>query len=149
MRALRSLFSRASTAAPTIQHINALRASFAEASDEQLRETVTHADALPQIVAVTAVMALRVLGLHMHDEQLQASLALADGHIVEMQTGEGKTLAAAPAVVWHARSHDGVHVLTANDYLAHRDAEWMRPIYERLGLSVARSEEHTSELQSL
>src|SRR5215510_12793805 len=78
-----------------------------------------------------------MLGLHMHDEQLQASLALADGHIVEMQTGEGKTLAAVPAVVWQARTHHGMHVLTANDYLADRDAEWMRPIYERLGLTVA------------
>ncbi|HEY1307845.1 MAG TPA: hypothetical protein VGF24_30040 [Vicinamibacterales bacterium] len=144
MRTLRSLFSHASTAAPTIQHINALRASFSNAPDELLRETVVQADALPQIVAVTAVMALRVLGLDMHDEQLQASLALADGHIVEMQTGEGKTLAAVPAIVWHARSHGGVHVLTANDYLAHRDAEWMRPIYERLGLTVASIQQRLS-----
>ena len=53
-----------------------------------------------------------------------------------MQTGEGKTLAAVPAVVWYARSGDGVHVLTANDYLARRDADWMRGIYEWFGLSV-------------
>jgi preprotein translocase subunit SecA len=73
----------------------------------------------------------------MHDEQLHASIALAAGHIVEMQTGEGKTLAAVPAVVWHARAGNGVHVMTANDYLARRDAEWMRDIFRRLGLSVA------------
>jgi preprotein translocase subunit SecA len=71
------------------------------------------------------------------DEQLQAALGLADGHIIEMQTGEGKTLVAVPAVVWFARRHQGVHVLTANEYLAQRDAEWMRGIYERLGLTVA------------
>src|SRR5262249_11593450 len=144
MRALRSLFSRAQTAAPAIQHINDLRASLVNAPDDVLRETIARADALPQIVAVTAVMALRVLGLHMHDVQLQASRALADGHIVEMQTGEGKTLAAVPAIVWLARSHQGVHVLTANDYLAHRDAEWMRPIYEGLGLSVASIQQRMS-----
>ena len=73
----------------------------------------------------------------MHPEQLQAAHALIDGHIVEMQTGEGKTLAAVPAIVWLARQHAGVHVLTANEYLARRDAEWMRGIYEKLGLTVA------------
>ena len=73
----------------------------------------------------------------MFDVQLEGALALANGKIVEMQTGEGKTLAAVPAVVWHARSGRGVHVLTANDYLARRDAAWMGEIYQRLGLSVA------------
>ena len=72
----------------------------------------------------------------MFDVQLQGALALAAGRIAEMQTGEGKTLAAVPAVVWYARSRDGVHVLTANDYLARRDAEWMRGIYLWFGLSV-------------
>ena len=92
---------------------------------------------LPDVVAITAVIAARVLGIEMHDEQLQAALGLADGKIVEMQTGEGKTLAAVPAIAWLARGHQGVHVLTANEYLAQRDAEWMRGIYERLGLTVA------------
>ena len=72
----------------------------------------------------------------MVDPQIAAALALGSGHIVEMQTGEGKTLAAVPAVAWYARTGPGVHVLTANDYLARRDAEWMRGIYERLGLTV-------------
>ena len=53
-----------------------------------------------------------------------------------MQTGEGKTLAAVPAVIWYARKGRGVHVLTANDYLARRDARWMREIYDWFGLSV-------------
>ena len=78
----------------------------------------------------------RVLGLELFDVQLQAALALADGKIVEMQTGEGKTVAAVPAIAWFARSGLGVHVLTANDYLARRDAAWMGGIYRRLGLSV-------------
>ena len=75
-------------------------------------------------------------GLDMFDVQVRGALALADGRIAEMQTGEGKTLAAVPAVVWYARSGDGVHVLTANDYLARRDADWMRGIYAWFGLSV-------------
>jgi preprotein translocase subunit SecA len=69
--------------------------------------------------------------------QLEGSLALASGRIVEMQTGEGKTLAAVPAIAWHARTGRGVHVLTANDYLARRDAAWMGEIYQWLGLSAA------------
>jgi preprotein translocase subunit SecA len=137
MRALRSLFSRSSTAAPTVHDINRLRASYANHRDDQLRQIVHETRTMPDVIAATAVMASRALGLEMHDEQLLAARALADGCIVEMQTGEGKTLAAVPAVVWHARAHRGVHVLTANDYLAHRDAEWMRATYERLGLTVA------------
>ena len=76
------------------------------------------------------------LGLKMFDVQLQGALALTAGKIAEMQTGEGKTLAAVPAVVWYARAGAGVHVMTVNDYLARRDAQWMGGIYEFLGLSV-------------
>jgi preprotein translocase subunit SecA len=95
-------------------------------------------------VAVTAVVASRVLGLHMFDPQLEGALAMAHGRIVEMQTGEGKTLAAVPAVAWYARSGGGVHVLTANDYLARRDAEWMGETYRWLGLSVASVTQDTT-----
>ena len=91
---------------------------------------------LPDVIALTAVVAERVLGLKMFDVQLQGALALAAGKIAEMQTGEGKTLAAVPAVVWYAREGAGVHVMTVNDYLARRDAQWMGGIYEFLGLSV-------------
>ena len=73
----------------------------------------------------------------MFDAQLEGALALAHGRIVEMQTGEGKTLAAVPAVAWYARAGGGVHVLTVNDYLARRDAAWMGEAYRWLGLSVA------------
>ena len=86
--------------------------------------------------ALTAVIAERVLGLQMFDVQILGALALQHGHIAEMQTGEGKTLAAVPAVIWYALQGRGTHVLTANDYLARRDAHWMGGIYEWFGLSV-------------
>jgi preprotein translocase subunit SecA len=72
----------------------------------------------------------------MFDVQLHGALALTRGSIAEMQTGEGKTLAAVPAIAWYARQAKGVHVMTVNDYLARRDAEWMGEIYRFLGLSV-------------
>jgi len=96
--------------------------------------------------ALTAVIAERVLGLKMFDVQLSGALVLQRGHIAEMQTGEGKTLAAVPAVIWYALHGRGVHVLTANDYLARRDAMWMGGIYEWFGLSVAHiSQSMTAE----
>ena len=79
----------------------------------------------------------RVLGQRPFDVQVIAALALDRGRIVEMQTGEGKTLAAVMPAALHALAGEGVHVLTFNDYLARRDAEWMGPVYRRLGLSVA------------
>src|SRR5262245_13812641 len=72
----------------------------------------------------------------MFDVQLQGAVVMANGKIAEMQTGEGKTVAAVPAVTWHAKQGAGVYVMTANDYLARRDAEWMGPIYKSLGLTV-------------
>jgi preprotein translocase subunit SecA len=78
----------------------------------------------------------RALGLRPYDVQVVAALALNDGYIVEMQTGEGKTLAAVMPAFLNALSGRGVHVLTFNDYLARRDAEWMGPVYALLGLSV-------------
>jgi preprotein translocase subunit SecA len=87
--------------------------------------------------ALAAAIAVRVLGLQMFDVQILGALAMQRGHIAEMQTGEGKTLAAVPAAIWYARKGRGTHVLTANDYLARRDAAWMRGIYDWFGLSVA------------
>src|SRR5689334_3557834 len=114
-----------------------MRAGFAGLSDDQLRVAAARAKDLLTLVAVTAAVASRVLGLDMFDVQLQGALALARGSIAEMQTGEGKTLAAVPAIVWYARQGQGVHVMTVNDYLARRDAAWMGEIYDFLGLSVA------------
>ena len=114
-----------------------LRATYAGLGDEELKAAERRSTSLPEVVALTAEVARRVLSLELYDVQLRAALALARGAIVEMKTGEGKTLAAIPAIVWHARTRAGVHVLTANDYLARRDALWMGAIYAFLGLRVA------------
>src|SRR6185295_16840557 len=119
-----------------IRQINRRRSEMANLSDDALRDLARRSKDLLETIAVTAVVAARVLGLVMFDVQLQGTLALAGGKIAEMQTGEGKTLAAAPAVVWYAQQRKGIHVMTANDYLARRDAEWMGGIYKFLGLSV-------------
>lgn len=87
--------------------------------------------------ALVAVAAMRTLKVKPFEVQLLAALAIHDGKIAQMQTGEGKTLAAVFPACLNALIGRGVHVLTFNDYLAERDAKWMRPIYERLGLSVA------------
>ena len=86
--------------------------------------------------AIVREVSRRAVGLRPFDVQIVAGLALDRGAVVEMQTGEGKTLAAVMPVALNALSGGGVHVLTFNDYLARRDAEWMGPIYRRLGLSV-------------
>ena len=135
----RSLFSRGQTPASLSLHqlvdsVNDLRSQHGQLTDGDLKQMATRATTLPEIVSVTAVVASRVLGLQMFDVQIMGALALAQGKVIEMQTGEGKTLTAAPAVVWLARTYPGVHVLTANDYLAKRDAAWMGGIYEWFGL---------------
>ena len=88
------------------------------------------------LFALVRELSTRALGLRPFDEQVVAALALDRGAIVEMQTGEGKTLSSVMPVALDALAGRGAHVLTFNDYLARRDAEWMGPIYERLGLSV-------------
>jgi preprotein translocase subunit SecA len=133
---LRSLFSGSQSSEDKVQQINNRRTELANARDETLRETARRSTELIETLAVTAVVAARVLGLVMFDVQVQGAVALAEGKIAEMQTGEGKTLAAVPAVAWYARQRQGVHVMTANDYLARRDAQWMGPVYRMLGLSV-------------
>jgi preprotein translocase subunit SecA len=133
---LQNFFRDAALAEPLIPSINARRGELAALSDAELKAIQWRAADLTQLVALTSVVAERVLGLKMFDVQLQGALALTAGKIAEMQTGEGKTLAAVPAVVWYARQGAGVHVMTVNDYLARRDAQWMGGIYEFLGLSV-------------
>src|SRR5215467_14696196 len=132
----RSLIQRFGSHKNPIQEINRRRLELSEVSDETLRETGQRSKDLIETFAVTAIIAARVLGLTMFDVQLQGAVALAEGRIAEMQTGEGKTLAAVPAIVWYAKQKQGVHVMTANDYLARRDAQWMGPIYRFLGISV-------------
>jgi preprotein translocase subunit SecA len=119
-----------------IDCINSRRGQLDGISGEELKAVVRDAHTLPETFAVTAVLANRLLDLKMFEVQLHCALALAHGKIAEMQTGEGKTLSAAPAVAWLARAGNGVHVMTVNDYLARRDAKWMKPIYAFFGLSV-------------
>ena len=88
------------------------------------------------LFALVREVAHRLLGLRPFDVQIAAALALDEGAVVEVQTGEGKTLAAVMPVALNALAGHGAHVLTFNDYLARRDAAWMGPIYRRLGLSV-------------
>ena len=94
-------------------------------------------DALVAAFALVREAARRALGLRLHDEQVLAGLALAEGALAELATGEGKTLAAVAPVLVRALGGRGAHVLTFNDYLARRDAGWMGPVYERLGLRAA------------
>lgn len=91
---------------------------------------------LPEAFALVFMAARQALGLAAHDVQLLAAIAMADGRIIELATGEGKTLAAVFPAYLMALSGKGAHVLTANDYLAQRDALWMKPVYELLGMSV-------------
>lgn len=120
----------------TLADVNRQRAHFNTLDDATLKVAAAGDLSLAQTIALGAVAASRRLRLDMFDVQIEGALALANGRIAEMQTGEGKTLAAVPAVIWYARQRKGVHVLTANDYLARRDADWMHPIYEWFGLSV-------------
>jgi preprotein translocase subunit SecA len=133
---LRNLFHDSAEPESLVPLINDRRAELSALSDAELKAIDWRAMDLPDVIALTSLAAERVLGLKMFDVQLQGALALIAGKIVEMQTGEGKTLAAAPAVVWYAREGTGVHVMTVNDYLARRDAQWMGGVYEFLGLSV-------------
>ena len=91
---------------------------------------------LPESFALTREVGRRTMAMRHFDVQMIGGMVLHDGQIAEMRTGEGKTLTATLAVVLNALPAKGVHVVTVNDYLARRDADWMRPIYEGLGLTV-------------
>jgi preprotein translocase subunit SecA len=120
----------------TLRHIHQRRSELASLPDDALKAHARSATDRIEIIATAAVVASRVLQLEMFDVQLQGALALSEGRITEMQTGEGKTLAAVPAAIWYAKSYGAVHVLTVNDYLARRDAQWMGEIYAWFGLTV-------------
>src|SRR4051794_7438634 len=93
-------------------------------------------DLLPEVFAITREVGKRTMGMRHFDVQLIGGMVLHGGEIAEMKTGEGKTLTGTLAVVLNAMAGKGVHVVTVNDYLARRDAEWMSPIYKFLGLSI-------------
>jgi len=131
----------------TIAAINALEASIAPLTDEQLagktvefRERIANGesleDLLPEAFAVCREAAKRTLGMRHFDVQLVGGIVLHSGKIAEMRTGEGKTLTATLAVYLNALAGKGVHIVTVNDYLASRDADWMGKVYRFLGMSV-------------
>ncbi|MEM9172448.1 MAG: preprotein translocase subunit SecA [Pseudomonadota bacterium] len=91
---------------------------------------------MPEAFALVREAAVRALGLRHYDVQMIGAMVLHNGDISEMRTGEGKTLMATLAAYLNALDGEGVHIVTVNEYLAARDAEWMRPVYEMLGLSV-------------
>ncbi len=107
---------------------------------DELRERARDGEALDELLphsfALTREAARRALGQRHFDVQLVGGMVLHDGSIAEMKTGEGKTLTATLPVVLNALGGKSVHLITVNDYLARRDAEWMRPVYEMLGVTV-------------
>jgi preprotein translocase subunit SecA len=107
---------------------------------EKLKESIKsngfNDDLLIESFALVREASVRTLGLRHFDEQLMGGMALHEGKISEMKTGEGKTLVATLPVYLNALTGNGVHVITVNDYLARRDAEWMGKVYEFLGLTV-------------
>ena len=103
---------------------------------ERLADGASLDDLLPEAFAVAREAARRTLGMRPFDVQLIGGMVLHDGNIAEMRTGEGKTLVATLPAYLNALSGEGVHVVTVNEYLAQRDADWMRPVYEFLGMTV-------------
>ncbi|GAB4169291.1 MAG: preprotein translocase subunit SecA [Wenzhouxiangellaceae bacterium] len=103
---------------------------------QRLADGATLDELLPEAFAVVREAAVRTLGLRHYDVQLIGGMVLHQGKIAEMKTGEGKTLVATLAAYLNAIPGKGVHIVTVNDYLARRDAEWMRPVYEALGMEV-------------
>ena len=131
----------------SVARINALEPEFAKLSDDQLRSKTVEFrerlakgemldDLLIEAFATVREAAKRTLGQRPFDVQLKGGMVLHSGKIAEMKTGEGKTLVATLPVYLNALESKGVHVVTVNDYLARRDAEWMGKIYTFLGLTV-------------
>lgn len=132
----------------TVEKINAFEPQITALSDEDLRAKTlefrqrfkqgeTLDDLLPEAFAVVREASKRSLNMRHFDVQLIGGMVLHGGNIAEMRTGEGKTLVATLAAYLNAIPEKGVHIVTVNDYLAKRDAEWMRPLYEFLGLTVS------------
>ena len=131
----------------TLERINGLEAGYESLSNEALRQKTnefkqrfeqgeTLDSLLPEAFAVVREGSKRVMKMRHFDVQMMGGIALHQGKIAEMRTGEGKTLTATLAVYLNALSGKGVHVVTVNDYLANRDAQWMGQLYQFLGLSV-------------
>ncbi|HPO46166.1 MAG TPA: preprotein translocase subunit SecA, partial [Spirochaetota bacterium] len=129
---------------PLIARINDLEPAIKALSDDQMRAKTTEFrgrlekgesldDILPEAFALVREASVRTLGMRHFDVQMMGGVVLHQGKISEMKTGEGKTLVATLPVYLNALDGRGSHVVTVNDYLARRDAEWMGPIYRFLG----------------
>ena len=132
---------------PVVETIGALEPGLQALSDEALRARTTELrqrladgaeldDLLPEAFAAAREAARRTVRMRHFDVQLMGGMVLHSGKIAEMATGEGKTLVATLPAYLNALPGLGTHVVTVNDYLARRDAEWMGPIYHALGLTV-------------
>lgn len=131
-----------------VNKINSLEETMKKLTDDELRaktdefkqrlqdKSATLKDLLPEAFAVVREASVRTLGLRHFDVQLIGGMVLNDNKIAEMRTGEGKTLTSTLPVYLNALTGKGVHLVTVNDYLAQRDADWMRPIYDFLGMTV-------------
>src|SRR5687768_12134239 len=143
---------------PVVAAINELEAQTLRLSDEELRgktaelrERLAQGASLDELLvpafAVAREAARRALGMRPFDVQLMGGLVLHQGKIAEMKTGEGKTLVATLPVYLNALAGKGVHVVTVNDYLARRDAEWMGGVYLLLGLTVGTIQHNLSDAE--
>ena len=132
---------------PIVEKVNAEETWAASLTPEQFKETsndfrkqiadgVSLDEILPKAFALAREASKRVLGERPYDTQIMGSIVLHSGRLAELKTGEGKTLMTVAAAYLNALTGKGVHVVTVNDYLAERDANWMRPVYEYLGVSV-------------
>ncbi len=130
-----------------LKQVNGLESRFAAFDDAQIRKEAlslryraksgeTLSSLLPETYALTREAGRRALQMRHYDVQILGAIALFHGCIAEMQTGEGKTLTATLPLVLHSMIGKGAHLATVNDYLAQRDAEWMMPLYDLLGISV-------------
>jgi preprotein translocase subunit SecA len=133
---------------PVVEKINSLEESVKKLKDtdfpkktKQFKQRIEEGEPLenimPEAFALVREAARRTIGQRHFDVQLIAGISLANGKIAEQKTGEGKTLSATPALYLHALTGKNVHLVTVNDYLARRDAGWMGPIFNFLGLSVS------------
>lgn len=132
---------------PIVAQVNELEAWAKGFTDEQfpvqtqilkdeLKQGATLDELAPKAFALAREAAFRVLGERHYDVQIMGAMVLHQGKILEMKTGEGKTLTCVPAAYLNALEERGVHIVTVNDYLAERDASWMGPVYSFLGLNV-------------
>ena len=149
-----------------VAQINALEPSIKTLTDAQLQEKTPEFrrriaggesldKILPEAFAVCREASVRVMKMRHFDVQMIGGITLHEGRIAEMRTGEGKTLVGTLPSYLNALSGKSVHVVTVNDYLATRDAQWMQPLYEFLGLSVGvvvpgqNSEENVSNIKPI